>query len=82
MYSLRPEDYSDIGQAKVFAEQVQGELAYTECNRMLMLFANTLVESKQTAVWQMRSISGQAAGRSRTNAGNDTQDAAGQRSRC
>jgi putative DNA primase/helicase len=50
MYSLRPEDYSDIGQAKVFAEQVQGELAYTDATEYLCYLQTHWVESKQTAV--------------------------------
>lgn len=50
MYSLRPEDYSDIGQAKVFAEQVQGELAYTDATEYLCYLKTHWVESKQTAV--------------------------------
>ena len=50
MYSLRPEDYSDIGQAKVFAGQVQGELAYTDATEYLCYLQTHWVESKQTAV--------------------------------
>lgn len=50
MYRLRPEDYSDIGQAKVFAGQVQGELAYTDATEYLCYLQTHWVESKQTAV--------------------------------
>ena len=47
MYSLRPEDYSDIGQAKVFAEQVQGELAYTDATEYLCYLQTHWVESSR-----------------------------------
>lgn len=50
LFQFRPEDYSDLGQAKIFAGQVQGELAYTDATEYLCYQKNHWVESKQLAV--------------------------------
>ena len=50
LFQFRPEDYSDLGQAKIFAGQVQGELAYTDATEYLCYQENHWVESKQLAV--------------------------------
>ncbi len=50
MYSLRPEDYSDIGQAKVLAREYAGEMAYTDATEYLCFDGTHWVESRQTAV--------------------------------
>lgn len=50
MYSLRPEDYSDIGQAKVLAREYVGEMAYTDATEFLCYDGTHWAESRQTAV--------------------------------
>lgn len=50
LFQFRPEDYSDLGQAKIFARQVKGELAYTDATEYLCYQENHWVESKQLAV--------------------------------
>lgn len=50
MYSLRPEDYSDIGQAKVLTKEYAGEMAYTDSTEYLCYDGTHWVESRQTAV--------------------------------
>ena len=50
LFQFRPEEYSDLGQAKIFAGQVQGELAYTDATEYLCYQKNHWVESKQLAV--------------------------------
>ena len=50
LFQFRPEDYSDLGQAKIFAGQVQEELAYTDATEYLCYQKNHWVESKQLAV--------------------------------
>ena len=50
LFQFRPEDYSDLGQAKIFAGQMQGELAYTDATEYLCYQKNHWVESKQLAV--------------------------------
>lgn len=48
--SLRPNDYSDIGQAKVIAKEYGDELIYTAATDMLRYDGICWVESKQKAV--------------------------------
>lgn len=48
--SLRPADYSDIGQAKVIAKEYGDELMYTAATDMLRYDGVCWVESKQKAV--------------------------------
>lgn len=50
MYSLRPDDYSDIGQAKVLAKEYAGEMAYTDATEFLCYDGTHWAESRQTAV--------------------------------
>lgn len=50
MYSLRPDDYSDIGQAKVLAREYAGEMAYTDATEYLCFDGTHWVESRQTVV--------------------------------
>ncbi|MCM1225989.1 MAG: phage/plasmid primase, P4 family [Clostridium sp.] len=50
MYSLRPDDYSDIGQAKVLAAEYAGEMAYTDATEYLCFDGTHWTESRQTAV--------------------------------
>jgi len=50
MYSLRPDDYSDIGQAKVLAREYEGEMAYTDATDYMRYDGTHWVESKQMAV--------------------------------
>lgn len=48
--SLKPEDYSDIGQARVLAEEYGGELIYTEGTDYLRYDGNVWNETRQQAV--------------------------------
>ncbi len=48
--SLKPDDYSDIGQAKVIAKEYGDELIYTAATDMLRYDGICWVESKQKAV--------------------------------
>lgn len=50
LFRFRPEDYSNLGQAKIFAGQVQGKLAYTDATEYLCYQKNHWGESKQLAV--------------------------------
>jgi len=50
MYTLRPEDYSDIGQAKVLAREFAEELAFTDATDYMRYNGTHWVESKQMAV--------------------------------
>lgn len=50
VYALRPEDYSDIGQAKVLAREYAEELAYTEATDYMRFDGTRWVESRQFAV--------------------------------
>ncbi len=50
MYSLRPNDFSDIGQAKVLAREYEGELVYTDATDYMRYDSTHWVESKQMAV--------------------------------
>ena len=49
-YSLRPADYSDIGQAKVLAQTYEGELVYTDSTDYMRFDATHWSESRQLAV--------------------------------
>lgn len=49
-YSLRPDDYSDIGQAKVLAREYAGEMVYTDATDYMRFDGKHWVESKQLAV--------------------------------
>ncbi|MEG1470768.1 MAG: phage/plasmid primase, P4 family [Anaerovoracaceae bacterium] len=49
-YSLKPEDYSDIGQAKVLSRKYEGELVYTDSTDYMRYDGTHWVESKQMAV--------------------------------
>lgn len=49
-YSLKPDDYSDIGQAKVLSREYKGELAYTDSTDYLRYDGTHWSESKQLAV--------------------------------
>lgn len=48
--SLKPDDYSDIGQAKVVAREYGGELKYTDATDYLRYNGEYWMESKQQAV--------------------------------
>ena len=48
--SLKPSDYSDIGQAKVIARECGGELCYTIATDYLRFDGKSWVESKEKAV--------------------------------
>lgn len=50
IYSLRPDDYSDIGQAKVLAREYEGEMVYTDATDYMRYDGTHWVESKQMAV--------------------------------
>ncbi len=49
-YSLRPNDFSDIGQAKVLAREYEGELVYTDATDYMRYDGTHWAESKQMAV--------------------------------
>ncbi len=49
-YSLRPADYSDIGQAKVLAREYAGEMVYTDATDYMRFDGTHWAESKQMAV--------------------------------
>ncbi|MBQ2724857.1 MAG: primase C-terminal domain-containing protein, partial [Clostridia bacterium] len=49
-YSLRPTDYSDIGQAKVLAQEYEGEMVYTDATDYMRFDGTHWAESKQMAV--------------------------------
>lgn len=49
-YSLRPEDYSDIGQAKILAHEYEGKMVYTDATDYMCFDSKCWVESKQLAV--------------------------------
>lgn len=49
-YSLRPADYSDIGQARVLAREFDGELVYTDSTDFMRYDGTHWSESKQMAV--------------------------------
>ena len=48
--SLKPTDYSDIGQAKVIARECGGELCYTIATDYLRFDGKSWVESKEKAI--------------------------------
>ena len=48
--ALKPEDYSDIGQAKVLAREYAGEMAYTDSTDYMRYDGTHWAESKQLAV--------------------------------
>lgn len=49
-FALCPEDYSDIGQAKVLAREYSGELVYTDATDYMRFDGTHWAESKQLAV--------------------------------
>ena len=49
-YSLRPADFSDIGQAKVLAQEYEGEMVYTDATDYMCYDGTHWAESKQLAV--------------------------------
>lgn len=49
-FSLKPDDYSDIGQAKVLSREYAGELAFTDSTDYMRYDGTHWVESKQLAV--------------------------------
>ena len=49
-YSLRPADFSDIGQAKVLAKEYEGEMVYTDATDYMCYDGTHWAESKQLAV--------------------------------
>ena len=49
-YSLKPDDYSDIGQAKVLAREYERELAFTDSTDYMRYDGTHWSESKQLAV--------------------------------
>ena len=49
-FNLKPEDYSDIGQAKVLAREYGGELVYTDATDYMRYDGIRWAESKQLAV--------------------------------
>lgn len=50
IYSLRPDDFSDIGQAKVLAREFSDELVYTDATDYMRYNGTHWEESKQMAV--------------------------------
>lgn len=49
-YSLKPDDYSDIGQAKVLSREYAGELAFTDSTDYMRYDGTHWAESKQLAI--------------------------------
>ena len=49
-FSLKPDDYSDIGQAKVLSREYAGELAFTDSTDYMRYDGTHWTESKQMAV--------------------------------
>ncbi len=49
-YSLRPADFSDIGQAKILAQEYEGEMVYTDATDYMCYDGTHWAESKQLAV--------------------------------
>lgn len=49
-FDLKPDDYSDIGQAKVLAREYGGELVYTDATDYMRYDGTRWAESKQLAV--------------------------------
>lgn len=49
-FSLKPDDYSDIGQAKVLSREYAGELAFTDSTDYMRYDGTHWAESKQLAV--------------------------------
>lgn len=49
-FMFRPDDYSDLGQAKVLSDRYRGELAYTDATDFLRYDGTHWVESRQLAV--------------------------------
>lgn len=49
-FSLRPADFSDIGQAKVLAKEYAGEMVYTDATDYMRYDGTHWSESKQLAV--------------------------------
>ena len=49
-FNLKPEDYSDIGQAKILAREYSGELVYTDATDYMRYDRVRWAESKQLAV--------------------------------
>lgn len=49
-FNLKPEDYSDIGQAKILAREYSGELVYTDATDYMRYDGVRWAESKQLAV--------------------------------
>ena len=49
-FSLKPDDYSDIGQAKVLSREYAGELAFTDSTDYMRYDGTHWAESKQMAV--------------------------------
>lgn len=49
-WSLKPDDYSDIGQAKVLSREYGGELVYTDATDYMRYDGTRWAESKQLAV--------------------------------
>ena len=49
-FNLKPEDYSDIGQAKVLAREYGGELVYTDATDYMRYDGVRWAESKQLAL--------------------------------
>lgn len=49
-YRLKPDDYSDIGQAKVLAREYEGELSFTDSTDYIRYDGTHWSESKQLAV--------------------------------
>lgn len=50
MYSLKPDDYSDIGQAKVLSREYAGKLVFTDSTDYMNYTGMHWVESKQMSV--------------------------------
>lgn len=50
IYRLRPDDYSDIGQARVLSQEYAGEMAYTDATEYMCYDGTHWIESRQTAV--------------------------------
>lgn len=49
-YSLKPDDYSDLGQAKMLAQEYENELVYTDATDYMRYNGAHWAESKQLAV--------------------------------
>ena len=59
--SLKPDDYSDIGEARVLVREYAGELLYTDATEFLSYDGICWRENRQKAVWNRGRVPGYAA---------------------